>query len=242
MEQEPQPLSDFAEGVLKDIPENDRPVVAKYLKDWDSNVTKKFQEHAEKIKPYEELGDFENLQQSLYYMSMLQDDPAQFIRTVTQAMKETGMSLDDLFDDGNEDQEEYEPVDAGELPVEWQKRFEEQQQMIQALYDRQESFVSQQSEAQQFAALDKLLENMHSQVGDFDEDYILLQLEKGLTPEKAIEQWNNHLEKFGNQRRPAPTILAGNGMARNDQVDLKKMSKPDRLAALTSALEAVQDR
>jgi hypothetical protein len=231
---EPEPqLSEFAQGVLKDIPDNDRATVAKYLPTWDGNVTKKFQEYSEKLKPYEELGDYENLQSSLYYQSLLQEDPTQFVRTVIQAMKETGMSLDDLWENDDESQQQP-PVGGNPL----QARIDELEQMVSNMHQEFQGYASQENERQQLNALDNLLEDMHHQHGDYDEDYILLQLERGASPDEAMQAWHQSLEKFGSQRRPAPQLLTGNGAVRNDQVDPLKMSKEDRKAWAVQALEA----
>src|SRR5687768_1195528 len=41
---------------LNKIPEQDRNIVAKYVKDWDAQVTRKFQDYSSKLKPWEQLG------------------------------------------------------------------------------------------------------------------------------------------------------------------------------------------
>ena len=101
-ESEPPPpeFSEFAQGILNKIPEQDRNIVAKYIKDWDGNVTKKFQEIHENYKPYKEFGSVEDLKTAMEIISQMNNDPIGFINLMQEALKESG------FDMGTE--EEYE--------------------------------------------------------------------------------------------------------------------------------------
>lgn len=229
--------SDFTRGVLSSIPEDDRPIVAKYVKDWDGNVTRKFQEIHSQYRPYLELGDIDDLRYSQYYTSMMQSDPAQFIRELTTAMREAGMSTDDLFvNDG-----EYEPQQESQqdqLVRELLAKQEQYESMLGTVYQQQQAFQQSQMEAQQMQQLDRLMHDMHTRHGDFDDDWFLLQLEKGATPDQAI---NAYKERFGSpERKPAPRLLNGNGAVRQDQVDPSRLSDSDRKAYALAILQANQ--
>jgi hypothetical protein len=231
--------SDFTRGVLSSIPEDDRPVVAKYIKDWDGNVTRKFQEIHSQYRPYLELGDIEDIQYAKYYTSMMQNDPAKFIRELTTAMRDAGMSTDDLF----VNDEQYENYQPGQEPPqndpmvrELLARQEQYEQMLGNVYQQQQQFQQSQVEQQQIAQLDRLMHDMHTQHGDFDDDWFLLQLEKGATPNQAI---NAYKERFGSpERKPAPRLLNGNGAVRQDQVDPSRLSDSDRKAYALAILQA----
>jgi hypothetical protein len=231
--------SDFTRGVLSSIPEDDRPVVAKYIKDWDGNVTRKFQEIHSQYRPYLELGDIEDIQYAKYYTSMMQNDPAKFIRELTTAMRDAGMSTDDLF----VNDEQYENYQPGQEPPqndpmvrELLARQEQYEQMLGNVYQQQQQFQQSQVEQQQIGQLDRLMHDMHTQHGDFDDDWFLLQLEKGATPNQAI---NAYKERFGSpERKPAPRLLNGNGAVRQDQVDPSRLSDSDRKAYALAILQA----
>jgi hypothetical protein len=226
-------FSEFARGILSGIPDEDRPVVAKYIKEWDGNVTRKFQEIHQQYQPYMELGDIEDIQYARYYASMMQNDPAELIRTLTNAMKEAGMPVDNLF----EPPQEQEPEQQGyQIPPQYLSKVDQLEKALGTVYSQQQTFQQQQIEAQQMAQLDKLMSDMHSQHGDFDDDWFLLQLEKGKTPDQAI---NAYKERFGSpERKPAPRILTGNGAVRQDQVDPSKLSDKDRKAYALAILQA----
>ena len=230
--------SDFTRGVLSAIPETDRPIVAKYVKDWDGNVTRKFQEIHSQYRPYLELGDIEDIQYAQYYTSMMQNDPVKFIQELTTAMREAGMDTDNLFDQ-QEPQEPYvpgQPPQDDRMARELQSRLDQYESMLGTVYQQQQSFQQQQVEAQQMQQLDRLMHDMHTRHGDFDDDWFLLQLEKGATPDQAI---NAYKERFGSpERKPAPRILSGNGAVRQDQVDPSRLSDADRKAYALAILQA----
>jgi len=233
-ETEPQELelNEFAQGILNQIPVEDRPVVQKYIKDWDKGVTQHLQKVHEKYQPYVELGDIEDIQYARYYASMMQNDPAQLIRELTSAMREAGMPVDSIF----EPEEEQEESVQYEIPKQYLSKMDQLEKALGTVYSQQQQFQQSQIEAQQMAQLDKLMQDMHSQHGEFDDDWFLLQLEKGRTPDQAI---NAYKERFGSpERKPAPRILTGNGAVRQDQVDPSKLSDSDRKAYALAILQA----
>ena len=179
------------------------------------------------------MGDIEDIQYARYYASMMQNDPAQLIRELTSAMREAGMPVDNLFDaepDPNDGQQ------LGVLDPKVQARIDGLEKALGNVYSQQQSFQQRQEEERQLAQLDRLMEDMHSQHGDFDDDWFLLQLEKGKSPEEAI---NAYKDRFGSpERKPAPRILSGNGAVRQDQVDPSKLSDKDRKAYALAILQA----
>lgn len=230
---EPEQLNEFAQGILNQIPVEDRPIVQKYIRDWDKGVTQHLQKVAEQYEPYKELGDIEDIQYARYYASMMQNDPAQLIRELTAAMKEAGMSTDNLLTQEENDDDQN---SQGEVPKQYLQKVGELEKMLGTVYEQQQQFQQSQLEQQQLAQLDKLMSDMHSQHGDFDDDWFLLQLEKGKSPDQAIEAYK---ERFGSPtRKPPPAILSGNGAVRQDQVDPSKLSEKDRKAYALQILQA----
>ena len=76
--------SDF----LANVPESDRAVVSRYIKDWDSGVTKKFQEIHGQYEPYKQLGDVDKLRQAVEVYDLLDNSPEIIYETLKQHFSE----------------------------------------------------------------------------------------------------------------------------------------------------------
>src|SRR3954470_14938959 len=48
--------SDFAQGILKDVPDEHKEILQPYLTKWDSGVQRRFQDLHNQYKPYTDLG------------------------------------------------------------------------------------------------------------------------------------------------------------------------------------------
>ena len=222
--------SEFAQGILSAIPDSDRPTVAKYVKQWDGNVTKQFQKIHEDYKPYKELGDLEDVQTAMYYTSMLQNDPIAYVKTIIQACEEAGMPIDDLFPSQGGDDNEGGGIDPSTgIPKEVQNELTQLRNMVSTMYGQFQQDLTTRQEQQQLDEFDRFLKSMHSTHGEFDDDWVSLQIERGVDPEKAIGMFKENFPGYGSQnRRPAPTLISGNGTIRRDQVNPGKMSTAER--------------
>src|SRR5690606_31494819 len=61
----------------------------KYIKDWDANVTQKFQEYSEKLKPWESLGvEYDSARAAVQAMMFAEQDPVTFHQLLTEQLKE----------------------------------------------------------------------------------------------------------------------------------------------------------
>ena len=71
----------LASPFLAKIPPQDSAVVARYIKDWDAGVTKKFQEYSGKLKPYQQYGTPEEIQKYYNLANNLRTNPQTGIQT-----------------------------------------------------------------------------------------------------------------------------------------------------------------
>lgn len=229
-------FSDFAQGILNGIPETDRPIVSKYIKDWDGNVTKKFQSIHEQYAPYKDLGPVEDVQEALNWIGMLNEDPIQFYNLIGQALKENNMFPDDETDD-------YDTLPEFEgLPPQFVDRFSNLEQRMAKFMDSFEQFQSSTQEEKQIQQIDKLLSEMHTKHGEFDEDWVLMQISRGVSPDDAIKAFQeNIVQKYSSQKRPAPTLISGPGSVPSGQADFSKMTKEEKMAYAVQRLQAAQD-
>jgi hypothetical protein len=218
-------------GFLSKIPEQDRPIVEKYVKDWDSGVTTKFQELHNQYAPYKELGDIGDIQQALEVMEALRLDPKGFYDNLSKIMEELNEDDEMSLNEPPVEIKEPENADSSEVA-----------QLKAALEDLSSKWTAHEqtvAEKAQMDELDGIMSKLHTEHGDFDDRWVLLQLADGVSPEDAIQKWNSLIDANVSSRKgkPAPIVLPGAGSIPNGQADPSKFSKSDRLAYIAQMLE-----
>ncbi len=76
-EQESESGGELSNPFLQNVAEEDRDVVGKYVKPWDANVTRRFQEVHNQYKPYKDLGEIEQLKQDVEIANFIRNNPDQ---------------------------------------------------------------------------------------------------------------------------------------------------------------------
>ena len=75
--------------------------------------------------------------------------------------------------------------------------------------------------------LDNVMEELHTNSGPFNDEYVLLKISQGLSPEEAVQAWNDAVGDIDSRRsQQAPRLLSGQGGTPLDQVDKSKLSDP----------------
>jgi hypothetical protein len=177
---------------LSSIPEQLRPAVEPAFKQWEANVTKKFQDHSEYRKswePYEQLGvnkvDPQQLQELLSFNEMA-SDPEQFDAWLREAAMERGLL----------EQAQQEPSDPyadlyGDTGLQDQLTPDSIKQMIsEQISPLMEQAQQQQQQAALQEATDQIqteLDSLHEQHGDFP-DEVICQLAMAYDGPQGIQQ------------------------------------------------------
>ena len=256
-ESEPQISEEAAESVeteglaspfLAKIPVQDRAVVARYIKDWDAGVTKKFQDYSSKLKPYQEYGTPEEVQRYHTLYNNLRNNPQQVFKLMFEgfqqqygdefeAMLPQILGLEEEMSDNGEQYYagDEEDVDEGQVF---------QQNVMQELEDLR-AWKEEQTQAQMNAyeeqQLNSVLGALHQQYGDFDDEGVLVRIAAHGDPHKAVKEWHATVAKYsqnGSQRQ-APKVLGGQGGVPSEQVDAKSLRGADRRTAVQNALAAL---
>lgn len=249
---ESSPDSELVTDYLKGIPEQDRAIVQKYVKQWDAGVTKQFQKRAEELKAYDPYKQFvenkipaDQLQRAWQIAIAMDADPHAFYEEYGQALQqyanpngEQPVSNEDVEIDGGD-----ELPDFSSLPEDVQRYIENMSGKYQQLEGRWTEFEQRQAEAEAEAAFDNIIDMLHTKYGEFDMDYVLAQLAKGVHPDQAVQNYQKFVEGIvgSHKSKPAaPRIPGGQGGVPNDQVDLTKLTGRDRRNAVIQYLESAQ--
>lgn len=229
-------LSEFARGILNEIPEEDRSIVQKHIKTWDGNVTKKFQEYTGKLKPYEELGSLEDVQAALEVIQLMNEDPLEFYNQITAALNQHGILKEDApMTDFN--LPEYEG-----LPEPVVQKIQQLEEMLSGTSSRFDEFMASQEEAKVMQQVDSLLSTLHNKHGEFDEDWVLMQMSRGVAPDDAVKAFHsNVVQKYSSPRKPPAALLGGAGSVPSGQADFSKMTQQEKKAWAVQQLQALND-
>lgn len=241
-------IEDLSDPFLKNIPPQERAVVSRYVKEWNSGAQKKFREYVGRIKPYEQLGSVEDLQKITAFVRNLQSNPEPFFRALYLGLEErAGENFQqelnrilqreaEMADDYEQTGYEYEEPDEDTV---WRGNIEQELEDFRAWREQQEQ---SREEAAQFEALDNYIAQMHNQFGEFDDTFILSRLAEGRNAQQAFQDWQAMGAKyFGGTQRQAPKTLGGQGGVPTQQVDAKTLRGRDRRGAVEALLAGLQE-
>jgi hypothetical protein len=229
----------LADGFLKDIDPNDRPIVEKYIKNWDGNVTKKFQSIHEQYAPYKDLGDYEELVALANMGQQFNIDPIGTLNKIVNTYRELGIDMSQ-FDYG--DAAEAEEVEYEEAEQPWSPSKDDWEQMQQFVMQLGQHYVGSvrerelQNDKMEF---DGFLDTLHTEHGDFDNDWVTGKIANGVDPDEAVQQFQQMIESRVNSRtgRPAPNLFGGGGTpGQVKDVDVKNLSPEQRRAYIAAKL------
>jgi len=241
----------LANPFLSSVAEEDREVVSKYIKEWDSGVTKKFQEYSDKLKGYQSLGEIEQLQNASQFVKDLQSDPVGFFVSMRDYLVDNADQFDienvqetlGVLQKMSEQQEDFNggtPPEFEGLPPQFVDMFSKLQDTVGELSTNYNQTKSQIQEQEQMAMLDSVLTKMHTEHGDFDDTYVLTQIASGKSPEDAYASYQQLTESIINSHRknPPPPIIGGPGGTPLDQVDPTKLTDAKSRKELGAAILA----
>lgn len=212
---------------LQQVPEAQRPLIEPHLKKWDAGVTKRFQELHSKYRPYEELGtDPEQLGQAVQLMEALEDPEQQ--RRIYEYFKEqfeaeTGAGAQPQ--PGATEEEVYSTI-----PPEFTQRLEKSERLLEQVAQFILTSRQKEMEAEEEAELDQTLDQLREKHGDFDEDWVIVRMARGMDAEEAVQAWNNLIQERVNSAGSGnglPPTLHGGGAVPAETVNLKDMARND---------------
>lgn len=230
----------LANPFLEAVDPNDREVVSKYIKEWDGQVTKKFQDLRGQLKQYEDLGvDYDYIQHAVQTLNWANQDPVEFYNQVRQTLLEM-----ELLEEENNGQQA--PPVGSNLPEfegvnpQFVEKFQTLETELNDLRQFKQSIESERKEQTQQQQLDDLLSKLENEHGKFDQDAVLGRMLKGMSPEDAVKDWQKMMKEFNTpERRTPPPTLSG-GRVATEQVDASKLAdKKTRKSLVTDLLRNI---
>lgn len=218
----------LANDFLKNVPATERPILEKYIKDWDAGVTKRFQEIHGQYEPYKQLGDPEQLRQAMEVYQLLDQSP----QVVYQVLKEQFGEEVAAAAAQQQQEEQEEPDEWTQRLSPLQESLERQQQMVDAMAQILLQNQQQAQETEEDAALDQYLGSLKAQYGEFDEEFVLSQMAAGVDGADAVQKFQGILKEHSAKAREAtshlpPVVLSGGAAPPPDANSVAKLPDKD---------------
>jgi hypothetical protein len=225
----PVEYSEFAQGILKDVPEEHREILQPYLTKWDAGTTRRFQDLHNQYKPYADLGwDTETTQQMAEVYRVLNEEPEKMYQALREAL---------AIEDGKE---QTPPSEAGSqtdqvfqgIPPELTEQLTQQQQVLEALAQ----YVLGEQNTRAESVVDKEFEDymglLKKEFGEFDEQYVTMAVANGIDGEAAVRQWQSMAQEIINKASQAtaglpPAMLSSAGGGAVAQAEPQKLGSYD---------------
>jgi hypothetical protein len=233
---QPQSEETFGNQFLAKVDPNDRPYVEKYIKDWDSGVTKKFQEYSEKLKPWEELGtDYESVEAAINTMRWADADPMSFYTAIKEQLESMGLLTNEQSNIQPNGQAPEFPEFEG-VPEQFLKEHMEMKEKADKFDKFMETYENEKNASQNQAQLDKIMGELHTKHGRFDEDAVLARMIKGMNPDDAVKDYMKVVAEISSPQRQTPPPVLGGGRTAVDQVDTSKLNDNKTRKALVAEI------
>lgn len=214
----------LASDFLSRVPDNDRAVVERYVKQWDAGVTRRFQDLHSQYSPYRELGEVEDLQKAVNLIEMLNGDPERFYYALQDQL-----GLTDGTVAGLQEQQQQEQNQPG-LPPEFLSRIDKQEEMLRSVAEYVLNLHNSQQESTEDQELDQYMGLLHDEFGEFDDDYVLTKMYHGMDGDAAVQAYQKLVQQQVNAANSVtdglpPTLSSGSGggAVPAEQIDLGKI-------------------
>lgn len=243
-----EPVEDLVNPFLANVPAQDRAIVGRYIKEWDSGAQKKFREYVDRLKPYETIGKPDEVTKAVNFTKNFLAKPEEAFKLLWKGLEE--QYGDDFegnlrrileIEEAMNDELEYEggvEFEGGEAPDPREIEFQNMQRELEEMRSWKEEFVSSQQTAEEMRQLDSVIEAMHTKYGDFDETYIVTRLAEHGNVEQAFKDWQKMIGQYGGSpRQVPPKVMGGQGGVPQERIQTEKLRNKDRRAAVAAMLE-----
>jgi hypothetical protein len=194
--------------LLSKIPEDMHGDVTPILQDWDKGVQDRFQKVHSEYEPYKlfkenNVGQ-EDIQTALGVLRAIQEDPETVYKSLAESYGFGGDSAKPEQGDPGTD------ANVNGLPPEVMAKMSELEKGYNLMAEMLLSQKQKEDEAAQDESLKTEIAALKAKHGNFDEDYVLSHMLQGASPEDAVKNYNQMVERIMVERnRPEPPKLLG---------------------------------
>lgn len=228
-------LTAFAQNYLNTVPDSEREMVTRHVAQWDKGFSKYAENIAKKYGQYDQLGEFEQVQQSVQLANLIAQDP----QRATEWLMSQGFGPKQAQEVVHDQQVQQQPQQSN-IPPEIQHELQRYQMALGAMSQRfeQDKFTRETERYQ--SEIEQGLAAARQQHPGIPETLILHLMKGGMEMPDAITYIVEQVQAGVNQRSAptAPKVLSSASLPPQAAKQPSEMSDDERKASLLAALQA----
>jgi hypothetical protein len=230
--------------ILGAIPQEYHAQVADKLRDWDAGVSRRFQGIHDQYAPLREFAEYDpdDLKEAVGVYQALNNDPQATWEAIGRVY---GLSPQQVSQAASISEDEGEDFELDDLPAAIQKKLSQvdiHDEALNAIAGELLARQAKEKEAQEDAEFEEYMEALHSNYGDFDDDYVIGLIASGVDGEAAVDRFQQIVNNITpRSSRSAPTVMSGGGGIPSQPVDLNKLSNRDTQSLVAEILRQSQE-
>lgn len=228
-------LTAFAQNYLNTVPDTERELVTRHVAQWDKGFSKYAENIAKKYGQYDQLGEFEQVQQSVQLANLIAQDP----QRATEWLMSQGFGPQQA-QQAVQDQQTSQQQQQSPIPPEIQQELQRYQMALGAMNQRfEQDKFSRETERYQSEIEQGLAAAREAHPG-IPETLILHLMKGGMEMPDAVDLIVAQVQAGVNQRSAptAPKVLSSASLPPQAAKQPSEMSDDERKASLLSALQA----
>lgn len=238
--------SDLYAPYLEKFPESLHPIAREVFKEWDGNVTQRFQKVQQEYEPYKpfiEQYEPEAIDQALRAIEAMEADPQQFLQAFQEHFGLTPQQAQQELANQYEVQPDFDPSDPD-------YKLQQHEDMLRALAETLLSEREQREQEAQYAEEEAVYEetmaSLHEKYGEFDVLYVNTLLANGVEPDTAVGMWQQAVGQYAQRQlapnQNAPVVMGAGGGTPSIQRDTENLSSQDTRKLVEDMLRAASQQ
>lgn len=237
-------LSAFAQSYLNTVPDNERDLVQQHVQKWDKGFSKYAERVARQYGQYDQLGDFEQVQQAVQIAQLISQDPNRAVEwLISQGYGPQGQPQQQQPQPQQQFTQEQLNRPVPDVDPRVQAEFNRYQMALGAMNQQlQQDKFNRETERYQ-SEIERGLEAVKQQHPQIPETMILHLMKGGMEMEEAVGLIVDQVQAGVNQQRApsAPRVLSSASLPPQAAKPPSEMTDDERKASLLAALQgAVQ--
>lgn len=243
-------LSAFAQNYLNTVPDAERALVQQHVQKWDKGFSKYAENIARKYGQYDQLGEFEQVQQAVQLAQLITQDP----RTATQWLLSQGYGPEQVQQTVQNAQQQVaqqqpgQQGQPGQIPPEWmppavQRELQGYKMALGAMNQRFEQDQFNRETERYQREIETGLAAVKSQYPQIPETMILHLMKGGMEMDDAVGMLVEQIQAGVNQRQApnAPKVLSSASLPPQAAKSPSEMTDDERKASLLAALQGAME-